>query len=154
MTTDMNTSKAEIDDAHEYIDLDRSELYNSAPKHKVILEKYPNKMLTHDIALCHTYLSRDSAINEQSLGETDLTDADGYLVPNIKPGSLAEDPGDYHSYNYPDLVAREAPTTSNIIRNTSGQPEGEYLELDESLPEDRVSKSGQTPVYQTRIRRI
>ena len=109
-----STSQAEVGEVHDYNYPDVNHYKTSAPMDKGNSESRDNNV-TQEIPLCHTYHSGSTSVNEHDgLRETDFTDADGYLVPNIiqslKQGSfIAEDNDDYHSYNYPDPVVEHVP---------------------------------------------
>ena len=106
-----------------------------------------------DIELVHTYHSSLSpAVNDHHFQDSSLTDAEGYLAPNIISRTSNED--DHHSYNYPDtlVIGERKPRGPDV--NKSPQPDNEYLESYESPHNVDDSKTNQMPVYQNITNRL
>ena len=120
------TSRSEVEDAREHNYPDANHYKASSSKHEVESEHVIKKI------------------------ESAMTDADEYLVPSGKTGSVAEDQAEYH---YPGLLVGGAPTARNS-RNAPVQSEKDYLELDWSSSEEGVSKTGQTLIYEAKIHRV
>ena len=110
MDPQASTSQAEAGEVHDYNYPIVNHCNASTSRYKGNSE-HANKSVTQEITLSGIYQS--GMTSTYSLAETDSTGSDGYLAPNITPGSLTEDPcRDHHSYHYPDPVVEYVHTNN------------------------------------------